>query len=200
MMYGTYLLAKECLDSNEIFEDPNNIQQAKKLFKLLDDYKINHHYISRLKYAADLLYTEEIHNIIGELWKESNIIKRFHESDLEIFNHFQYFLDRFENMKPPKYCPSEDDMMHCKSVSKKHFKFNVNSLNFNIYNHVFLPKNFNETMRGEDGSMYMNRILYVASLMEYNSLDEKNENVMLSSIEMFGICQFHTSSCHFVFE
>jgi hypothetical protein len=161
---STFSIFKACLSSNEPFEDSENNKRGTMLFS--DEFN------------------EEMYNIVVELWKEPSMMKQLNER-LEEFVNLQYYLERLEKMKPPHYVPSVDDILHCKCISLRKSQFMFNNQKFNIFNHVNVPNSRNQTLLSGELSK-MNRIIYVASLIEYDTLDYKNENSMLSNLKLFG--------------
>jgi guanine nucleotide-binding protein G(i) subunit alpha len=163
------------------FEDPDNLLRAKKILEL-----INGNYC-RLLFSIPIWYTEEIHQMVWELWKEKILMETLeqHGNTLHLNENFQYFLDRFDKFKPPDYYPTWVDLLHChrRTTGIQCCRYIHQDVNVAIYDIGGL--------RGERRKCYnvhpVSCVLFVASLSEYDQIccEDDVTNRMLESIEWF---------------
>jgi guanine nucleotide-binding protein G(i) subunit alpha len=167
------------------FEDPENLQRAKKILDVLDS-ETYFYFEKRHKE-----YTEEIHNMVHELWKENLIMETLEQDGnlLHTNENFQYFLERFEKFTPPDYCPTFMDCLQCywKTVGSQSFSYLHQDVNFTIYDF-----GGQRNVRGKwykNPSMYdeASCVVFVASLSEYDKTTYEDDvmNRMLENIEHF---------------
>jgi GTPase SAR1 family protein len=128
LLTSTKFISMDFISKNpdDPLDDPENINRVKQLVEN-DDFN----YLTKM----EELYTFEIHQNIGEIWKENAVTENF-KTRSEYFHgidNLQYFLDRFEKLTPSKYIPTYEDILRC---SKK-TNGRIQSLNFDCENLEF---------------------------------------------------------------
>jgi hypothetical protein len=102
---STDTILKECLKINSNpFDDSKNVEHAKVIMNLVSQGGI----------YEDNFFTLKVYKMVTELWKENIMMEMLQENGhkLNIFDNFQYFLDRLEKLAPPDYVPSMEDAIH----------------------------------------------------------------------------------------
>jgi energy-coupling factor transporter ATP-binding protein EcfA2 len=128
---STEILSQDCVKKNpkDPFDDPENLNRV-KIISEMDQCDIFS--------SGQDNYTPEIHQMIGELWKENSLVEKFqnHPEDFQITENLQYFLDRFEKLTPPDYIPSIDDILHCqrRTTGLVELNFKIENFDFSFYN------------------------------------------------------------------
>jgi len=158
-----------------------SLKSAKKILEICEDD-------NSLLISAVLKYTIDVHNMVGELWKDANVQDAFtnHRYEYHIFDGAEYFFDQFNRIAPPKYSPSSDDILRCrrKTTGLISTSFEFQGAKFQIFDVGGQRSERKKWANLYEGS---NGILFIACLSEYDQkcYEDDITNRMFETLELF---------------
>jgi len=163
------------------FEKDENVKRAKKILELTEDD-------NSLLLNAHEKYTIDIHNLVGELWKDGKVQDAFMNNRYEyhIFDGAEYFFSQFDRLAPPKYVPTADDVLRCrrKTTGLIQLTFIFESVKFTVFD-----VGGQRSERKKWANLYegTSAVLFIACLSEYDQkcYEDDITNRMLETLELF---------------
>jgi len=181
ILHAIKVLSISCMKKDEPFEKQENLQIAKEVIAIAENDQ-------SLLINAHQVYSIDVHNKVGQLWKDGKIQDAFTNQRYEfhVFDGAQYFFDQFERLAPPKYVPNPEDVLHCrrKTIGLIQVNFNFEGVRFTLFD---VGGQRNERKKWANCFEGVSAVLYVACLSEYDQkcYEDDITNRMLESLELF---------------
>jgi guanine nucleotide-binding protein G(i) subunit alpha len=175
-------LSEYCINQKIPFKNEANETAANEIINLMETN-------NSLLITAKDVYNEQLAKKVKELWNDDNVRNQFekrYECQFHIPDGAMHFLKDLDRIDPPKYRPSNEDILHCrrKTTGIVQVQFKNGEALFKL---IDVGGQRSERKKWKSVFQQVDVLIYVASLGDYDLLcyEDDTTNRLVESLDLF---------------